>query len=87
MQGMVQSLNVSVATATLLFEAVRQRKAAGLLPEQGEGLPPGLYDKLLFEWAYPQVAAWCQREGRPYPALDGEGAISEELPRNMRLRC
>ena len=87
MQGMVQSLNVSVATATLLFEAVRQRQAAGLLPEQGEGLPPGLYDKLLFEWAYPQVAAWCQREGRSYPPLDGEGAISEELPRGVRLRC
>jgi tRNA (guanosine-2'-O-)-methyltransferase len=87
MQGMVQSLNVSVATATLLFEAVRQRKAAGLLPEHGEGLPPGLYTKLLFEWAYPQVAAWCRREGRPYPALDGEGGICEELPRNLRLRC
>jgi len=58
MQGMVQSLNVSVATATLLFE-----------------------------WAYPQVAAWCRREGRPYPVLDGEGAISEELPRSLRLRC
>jgi tRNA(Leu) C34 or U34 (ribose-2'-O)-methylase TrmL len=87
MQGMVQSLNVSVATATLLFEAVRQRQAAGLLPQHGEGLPPELYNKLLFEWAYPQVAAWCRREGRPYPALDGEGAISEELPRNLRLRC
>jgi len=84
---MVQSLNVSVATATLLFEAVRQRQLAGLLPQHGEGLPPELYTKLLFEWAYPQVAAWCRREVRPYPALDGEGAISEELPRSLRLRC
>jgi tRNA (guanosine-2'-O-)-methyltransferase len=87
MQGMVQSLNVSVATATLLFEAVRQRQAAGLLPHHGEGIPSTLYDTLLFEWAYPQVAAWCRREGRPYPALDEEGAISEDLPRNLRLRC
>ena len=38
MRGMVQSLNVSVATATLLFEALRQREAAGLTHTQGEGL-------------------------------------------------
>ncbi len=31
MQGMVQSLNVSVAAAIVLFEAWRQRRAAGLL--------------------------------------------------------
>ena len=29
--GMVQSLNVSVAAATLLFEAARQRRNAGLV--------------------------------------------------------
>jgi tRNA (guanosine-2'-O-)-methyltransferase len=87
MRGMVQSLNVSVATATLLFEALRQRQAAGLVPEAGEGVAPERYQRLLFEWAYPQVAAWCQREGRPYPALDAEGAIAEELPRSVRLRC
>jgi len=87
MQGMVQSLNVSVATATLLFEALRQRQAAGLVPAAGEGVEPERYGRLLFEWAYPQVAAWCQREGRPYPTLDAEGAIAEELPRTLRLRC
>ena len=87
MHGMVQSLNVSVATATLLFEALRQRQAAGLLPSGGEGIPAERYAPLLFEWAYPQVAAWCRREGKPYPPLDAEGAISEELPRSLRLRC
>jgi len=87
MRGMVQSLNVSVAAATLLFEALRQRQAAGLVPEAGEGVEPEHYRRLLFEWAYPQVAAWCAREGRPYPALDGEGAIAEELPRTVKLRC
>ena len=30
MHGMVESLNVSVAAALILFEAERQRKAAGL---------------------------------------------------------
>jgi tRNA (guanosine-2'-O-)-methyltransferase len=87
MRGMVQSLNVSVATATLLFEALRQRQAAGLVPEAGEGVEPERYQRELFEWAYPQVAAWCRREGRPYPAFDEEGAIAEELPRTLRLRC
>lgn len=33
MLGMVQSLNVSVATAVILFEAQRQRRAAGLYDE------------------------------------------------------
>ncbi|MFO7629045.1 MAG: tRNA (guanosine(18)-2'-O)-methyltransferase TrmH [Prochlorococcaceae cyanobacterium] len=87
MAGMVQSLNVSVAAATLLFEALRQRQAAGLVPSGGQGLSPERYQLQLFEWAYPDVAAWCQRQGRPYPALDAEGAISEELPRTLRLRC
>jgi tRNA (guanosine-2'-O-)-methyltransferase len=87
MGGMVQSLNVSVAAATLLFEALRQRRVAGLVPERGEGLPAERYSAQLFEWAYPEVAAWCRREGRPYPLLDEEGAILESLPRGVRLRC
>jgi tRNA (guanosine-2'-O-)-methyltransferase len=87
MRGMVQSLNVSVATATLLFEALRQRQAAGLVPNHGEGIPAERYGELLFTWAYPQVAAWCREQGRPYPALSEEGEILEQLPRTARLRC
>ena len=87
MRGMVQSLNVSVATATLLFEALRQRQVAGLAPQNGEGIPAGDYDTLLFEWCYPQVAAWCREQGRPYPALGDQGEIREELPRTAKLRC
>jgi tRNA (guanosine-2'-O-)-methyltransferase len=87
MRGMVQSLNVSVASATLLFEALRQRQAAGVAPEGGEGLTPERSGQRLFEWAYPEVAAWCRSEGRPYPGLNEEGAIVESLPRNLRLRC
>jgi len=87
MQGMVQSLNVSVATATLLFEALRQRQAAGLLPNQGEGVPAERYDDLLFEWAYPDVARWCRDQGKAYPALDAEGTIKGDLPRTLKLRC
>jgi len=87
MRGMVQSLNVSVATATLLFEALRQRQAAGLAPTKGEGLTAALYRQLLFEWSYPQVAAWCRESDRPYPALSEEGELLEELPRTVKLRC
>ncbi len=87
MRGMVQSLNVSVAAATLLFEALRQRQAAGLVPERGEGIPAERHADLLFEWAYPEVAQWCREQGRPYPALNGIGEITEPLPRSRRLRC
>jgi tRNA (guanosine-2'-O-)-methyltransferase len=87
MRGMVQSLNVSVATATLLYEALRQRQAAAQVPEHGEGMEPGRFERQLFEWAYPQVAAWCRREGRPYPALSADGEIGETLPRTLRMRC
>jgi tRNA (guanosine-2'-O-)-methyltransferase len=87
MRGMVQSLNVSVATATLLFEALRQRQASGRVPLLGEGMPPERYNTLLFEWAYPQVASWCRDQGRPYPALNEDGEILEDLPRTARLRC
>jgi len=87
MRGMVQSLNVSVATATLLFEALRQRQAAGVAPLNGEGIPAEQYGDLLFEWAYPQVAAWCREQGRSYPDLSDEGEILEDLPRTAKLRC
>ncbi len=86
MRGMVQSLNVSVAAATLLFEALRQRQAAGLTPQAGEGLEPDLYRERLFEWAYPDVAHWCEQQGRPYPSLNDAGEIEEVLPRNVKLR-
>ncbi len=85
MRGMVQSLNVSVAAATLLFEALRQRHVAGLIPEAGESLDPELYNQIIFEWAYPEVAAWCNSKGRKYPSLNSEGAIIEELPRTEKI--
>ena len=86
MRGMVQSLNVSVATATLLFEALRQREEAGLAPSVGEGIPGDNYDNVLFEWAYPDVAQWCREQERPYPTLNDVGEIQEELPRTTRLK-
>ncbi len=48
MLGMVQSLNVSVAAAVILFEAQRQRLRAGLY--ERPRLPPELYQKVLEDW-------------------------------------
>ena len=71
--GMVRSLNVSVATALILFEARRQREAAGLYDVSR--LPPSEFDRRLFEWAYPTVARGRRDAGRPYPALSEDGEI------------
>ncbi len=49
MFGMIQSLNVSVATAVILFEAVRQRLAAGS-PDQIKYSEEEL-QRMLKEWA------------------------------------
>lgn len=77
MGGMVQSLNVSVAAAILLFEALRQRQQAQQLPLRGEGIPGGeaAFRRLLFEWAHPELARQCRERGEPYPALDADGAL------------
>lgn len=74
MHGQVASLNVSVAAAVILFEAERQRAAAGLYDRPR--LPPAQRQRLLFEWAYPRLAGWCQARGRPYPALDEHGGLA-----------
>ena len=55
MFGMVQSLNVSVAAATILYEAMRQRRAAGMYDASG-------LDADRFEDVY---ADWCKR-GKDY---------------------
>jgi len=87
MRGMVQSLNVSVAAAILLFEALRQRQEKQIIPKNGEGIPKELYDQIIFEWSYPEVAEWCKREGKKYPRLNQKGEIIDSLPRTTKLRC
>ncbi len=73
MMGMVQSLNVSVAAAVILFEAQRQRQAAGLYDRVR--LDAETYRRTLFEWGYPKLAAIYRKEGRPYPELGPEGEV------------
>ena len=79
MLGLVESLNVSVATAIVLFEAQRQRRKAGMYEEPK--LSEETFDHLLFEWAYPKIADLCRRRGQPYPSLDELGEILGEVPR------
>jgi tRNA (guanosine-2'-O-)-methyltransferase len=79
MEGMGTSLNVSVAAALLLFEAQRQRRAAGLY--DAPRLDPEVYARVLFEWTWPGIAAQCRKRGAPYPALDGGGGIAGAVPR------
>ena len=73
MMGMVQSLNVSVAAAVILYEAQRQRLAAGYYDQIR--LDPATYQKVLFEWAYPELAKIYQEKLQSYPALSNTGEI------------
>lgn len=75
MMGMVESLNVSVAAAILLYEARRQREAAGMYDTSR--LDEAERHRILFEWTYPRVAAVYRREGRAYPELGPDGEILE----------
>jgi len=77
MLGMVESLNVSVAAATILFEAQRQRLAAGLYDHCRLG--PEIYRRTLFEWAHPRIAGYCRRHGKDYPALTAQGDPATEF--------
>ena len=74
MAGMVQSLNVSVAAALLLFEARRQREATGLYDSCRLASPE--YERTLFEWCHPEVAELCRRKNRAYPKLNADGDIA-----------
>ncbi len=75
MLGMVQSLNVSVASAVILYEAQRQRQAAGMYDNPTSKLPKSTIDRVLFERGHPVLARVAQRKGLPYPELDDQGQI------------
>ena len=76
MLGMVQSLNVSVAAAVILFEAQRQRLEAGLYdtPQLNEAER----QRRVFEYLHPRQAAQLEALGQPFPALDDDGDIFME---------
>lgn len=76
MMGMVESLNVSVACAVSLYEALRQRRAAGR------------YDREfpLDEGSLDQLRAWLTREGRDPSAVEAPAELMTPKARNRYLR-
>jgi tRNA (guanosine-2'-O-)-methyltransferase len=75
MLGLGESVNVSVAAAVILFEAQRQRAAAGYYDRPR--LPADERERTLFEWCYPDVARRCRELGRRYPRLGEDGSMLE----------
>jgi len=74
MVGMCQSLNVSVASALILYEAQRQREVAGMYVGESR-LPKEEQHRILFEGGHPIFMKLCKEKNLPYPPLDDEGQI------------
>lgn len=81
MMGVTQSLNVSVACAVVLYEAQRQRQAAGMYDHCR--LDSETLTRQRFEWLHPVLTDYCQRHGLPYPCLDENGDLAEAMPRSL----
>lgn len=77
MLGMVQSLNVSVAGALILYQAQQQRLAAGMYGGECK-LPFAEQQRLLFERGHPIFAEVCRRKGLPYPVINEQGEIEAD---------
>ena len=75
MIGMVQSLNVSVASALILYEAQRQRQNAGLYRREHSMLDQEEQQRLLFEGGYPVLANVAKRKRLPRPHIDEQGQV------------
>lgn len=75
MIGMVQSLNVSVASALILYEAQRQRQNAGMYLREESTLEYSEQQRLLFEGGYPVLARVAKHKGLPYPEINDRGEV------------
>lgn len=78
MIGMVQSLNVSVASALILYEAQRQRQNAGMYARENSTVDYADQHRLLFEGSYPVLARVAKQKGLPYPDLNAQGEIDAD---------
>ena len=77
MMGMVQSLNVSVAMSIILYEALNQRKKAGMYTSRQ--LDKKTFNKKLFEWSHPKISQYCIEHNQPYPDINDQGEIIGKL--------
>ncbi|ACD89897.1 MAG: tRNA (guanosine(18)-2'-O)-methyltransferase TrmH [Chlorobium limicola] len=73
MFGMVESLNVSVAGAVIIYEAQRQRLLKGMYGSPA--LTQTQMNRLLFEHTYPRLSEHLHEKGIDYPRLDDDGFI------------
>ncbi|WP_192458529.1 tRNA (guanosine(18)-2'-O)-methyltransferase TrmH [Musicola keenii] len=80
MIGMVQSLNVSVASALILYEAQRQRQLAGMYQREISPLDEEEQQRLLFEGGYPVLARVAKRKGLSRPVIDHAGQVIADAP-------
>lgn len=81
MYGMVASLNVSVSAALILYEAQRQRAAAGMYDTCQ--FDDATYQRLLFEFAWPHLAHRYRSLGWDYPEINLEtGSVDWQKPAN-----
>lgn len=76
MVGMVQSLNVSVAAALVLYEAQRQRQLAGMYETQQ--LSEQACQATLFQGGFPILSEMCDRKGIAYPHINEFGHIEAD---------
>ncbi len=83
MLGMGESLNVSVATAVILFEAQRQRGEKGMYSKPR--LDQECFERMLFEFAYPRLSKELREKGAPYPPLDEQGGLFDYSPLRSQL--
>lgn len=85
MMGMVQSLNVSVASALIMYEAQQQRAKAGMYGNRQ--LDDAYCQKMLFEQGHPVYAKACRRKDIPYPRIDDKGQIEADKDWWERMRA
>ena len=76
-----------VAAATLLFEAVRQRQAARLIPTEGEGLSPELFHQTPVRVGLPPGGPLVPRHSPGASRPQRRRGILGKLPRTVKLRC
>lgn len=76
MVGMVQSLNVSVAAALILYEAQRQRQLVGMYDIQQ--LSEVACQRILFQKGFADLCEVCDRKKITYPLIDNNGCIDAD---------
>lgn len=82
MLGMVQSLNVSVAAAIILYEAQRQREQAGMYKQRQ--LEDKFCETKRFEWLHPKIKQYCDKHRIRYPFINENGDIDDNEWQELR---